>query len=180
VSSHHIDEGGDRGDAEHPAPGVRAEAGQQGVRRERDHDAEHDVELKHGGESPALRGRRDLRDVERRRHGAHPYADATDEPRHDEGAHVRCQGRPDGRREEQDADRDEGGAATESVGGPRADEGARHGPIERGAHGDPVHAGAQSPQALDRLLGAGDDHGVEAEQEAREGGDEGPEEQTAV
>ena len=78
------------------------------------------------------------------------------------------------------ADRDEGGAATESVGGPRADEGARHRAIERGAHGDPVHSGAQSPQALDRLLGAGNDDGVEAEQEARERGGQRPVEQAAA
>ncbi len=50
-----------------------------------------------------------------------------------------------------------------------------HRAVERRGHRDAVHAGAQSPERLDRLLRAGDDDGVEAKQESGEGGSDGPE-----
>ena len=80
----------------------------------------------------------------------------------------------------QHADPEQRGAATEPVGGPAADERADHRAVERGTHRDAVDAGTQSPERLDRLLGARDDDGVEAEQKAGERGGDRPVDEAAI
>ena len=62
--------------------------GQERSSRGRRRDAEHDVELEHARQPPAIGRRRDLRDVERRRDGGDADAQAADEPRRDEGVDI--------------------------------------------------------------------------------------------
>ncbi len=67
-----VDEGGDRGDHEHPSPGREPperlvgrsrEVGEQRIGEESREDTGHDRELLQGAKAPAHGGRRDLRDV---------------------------------------------------------------------------------------------------------------------
>ena len=175
-----VDDRRDRGDAEHPPPRVLADAGEHRVRRERHEDAEHDVELEHAGEPAAVRRRRDLGDVERRRDGRDADPEAADEPRGDERAYAAGEGAAERGDHVEDADPEEGRPAPEAVGGPAADEGADDGAVKRRSHRDAVHLRAEAPERLDRLLRAGDHDGVEAEQEAREGRGDGPEERAPL
>ena len=62
---------------------------EQGVGDEGDQDAEDDVELEHARQAPAMLGRRDLGDVERRGHGGDADAQAADEAGDHEGVDVR-------------------------------------------------------------------------------------------
>lgn len=145
-----------------------------------DDDPEHDVELKQCREPSAPLGGCDLGDVHRCRDRTDADAEAADESCGDEEGDVRGERAADRRGEEQDADGEQGGPAAEAIGGPGTEQRAQHRAVQSGTHCDAMHAGAQIPQALNRLLGARDHDGIEAEQEAGERGGEGIVEQVTV
>ena len=173
-----IEERGKRLDAEHPAPRMLADVGQQ--RRSTRYAMrmpQHDVELKQRRQPPAAGGGRDLRDVQRRRDRRDADAQPADEAGDHERIDVGRQPRPHRRDEVQDANPNERPAATEAIRRPATEQRPQHRPPQRGAHGDAVHPRVEFPELLNRLLGAGDDDGIEAEEEAGEGGGERPEEE---
>ena len=141
-----VNEGRKGFDAQHPPPGVRADAGQQCVRQKGDQNAEHDVELKQSGQPTATGGRCDFGDVQRRGHRRDADPQSADEPRDHEGVHVGRQSRPDGRDEVEHADPQQRFLAAEVIGRPASDEGADHGPPQRHAHRQPVQTVAERPQ----------------------------------
>ena len=57
---------------------------------------------------------------------------------------------------------------------------AEHRAVKRRRHRDAVHTRAQSPELLNRLLRAGNDHRVEAEQESSQCRSDGPQQDAPV
>ncbi len=90
------------------------------------------------------------------------------------------EGAAEGRDDVEDADPEQRRLAPEAIGRPAAEERAEHRAVERRAHREAVHPGAEAPERLDRLLRAGDDDRVEAEQESGERGGDGPEERAPL
>ena len=167
---------GEGGHAQHPAPGIRADAGQQRVGDESDQNAEDDVELKHAGQAPAVLGRRNFRNVKRSRDGGDADAQASNETRRDEEPNIGREARSYRADKVKDADPEQRGFAPEAVSGPAADQRADDGAVKSRSHGNPVQSGTESPKRLNGLFGAGDDDRVKTEKEPGEGGGERPEE----
>ena len=122
----HETEGGvqERGEcrhAKHPTPRVDANAGKPRVREERDQDAEHNVELEHAGETSALLGGRDLRDIQRSDDGRDPDPEPADESRDDERLDILRQCRPHRGHEVEDPNPEQCRPTAEPVGGPASD-----------------------------------------------------------
>ena len=145
------------------------------VGSEGNEDAKNDVELEHAREPSAIGRRRDLRDVQRRRDSGDADANPADHAREDEHGNPIGKGAAERRDDVEHADAQQSFFAAEIVGRPAAEQSAQHGAIERRANGDPVQSGTQSPERLDFLFRAGNDHGVKAEQKSGQRRNDGPE-----
>jgi len=140
-----VEKRGKRGHAQHPAPGILANAGEQRVGHKSDQDAENNVELEHAGKPSSVFRRRDLRDVQRSRHSRNADAQAANHTRDDERGNIGRQTRPDCADKIQHANPKQRGFASESVSGPAADQRPHDGAVECGSHGNAVESGTQAP-----------------------------------
>src|SRR5690606_11146105 len=185
-----VDHGGHGLGEEHPPPRLEAEpqllgraargVGEEGVGEERGEDAEHDGQLLEGAEPAADVGGGDLGDVGGGddRGGAHPeaaeHAPGGDGPRADGEA-----GADRGDREEHGGDEHDADPAL--PGGERAGEpGAGDAAEEGGGDREALEESADLEVRAHRVDRAVDHGGVEAEEEAAEGGREADPEDPAV
>lgn len=136
--------------------------------------------MEHAGEAASFFGGGDFGDEEGGGDGGNADADAPDKAGEDKRMDVCCEGGPEGGGEVEDSDGEERFFSAEAVGGPGADQGAENRSHEGGRDCPSVHEGAEVPQFLDGLFGAGDDDGIEAEEESGEGGGDGPEEEAGL
>ena len=82
------------GHAQHPAPCVLPNPGQERVGQVGDEDAKDDVELKQAGQKSPAPGRRDFGDVKRGRDGGGANAQTADGARDDEKINIGREGGP--------------------------------------------------------------------------------------
>ena len=162
--------------AEHPTPRdlrVVDDLSDDVVRQIGHEDAEDDVELDEADEAAADPRWGDFRCVDRRAHRRQADADAADEAEDHEHQVAGRQGRSEGAEYVQDADEEQQLAAAEAVCGAATDERA-----DDGADGGDGDGGAEAPVVevelfFERGVGSGDDGGVETEDQAANGGDNG-------
>ena len=77
-----------RGHPQHPAPGIRAGASQQGIGHISDQNSKNNVELEHPGESPAILRRSNFRDVQGSDDGGNADAQAADDARNNKDRNI--------------------------------------------------------------------------------------------
>ena len=159
-------------DAQHPLPVVGNPhdpvIGQVG-----DDDAQHDVELEEGHETPAPVRRGDLGDI----HRPHDRRGADGQPAQEAEEHERIpvddHGTAHGRDQVEPRDHFQRAQAPVAFGWAAADQGADDGADKRRGDREAVREVRERIDPLDRLFGTGDHGRVEAEQKAAERSDEG-------
>ena len=93
-----------------------------------------------------------------------------------ERGHIPGEAAADRRDDVEHAHAQQRGFAPEAVGRPAAQQRAEHRAVQRRGHRHAVQARAEIPERLDFLLRAGNDHGVEAEEEPGQRRGDGPKE----
>ena len=168
------------GHTQHPAPGIRADAGEQRVRDESDQDAKNNIELKHSRKPSAILGRRNLRNVHRRDHGRDADAQSADDPRDDENNNVRRESRTHRTHKVKNADPEQRGFASKSISRPAPEQRTNHGAVKGRSHGNAVQSGAQSPKRLNSFFGSRNNHRVETEKKSGERRRKRPEDDATI
>ena len=142
------------------------------VRNVRNENTENDIQLVQGDQTTAHRARRRFDDV--KRNDDRRTADReTAEPTHkDERRPVRRERATDRRNEVKDRHRDQNRLATENVGRTADSERADNRPDQRDRDREAVPKTVQTVFGLNRFFAAGDDAGVETEEETAERGND--------
>ena len=168
-------QGGDAGDAEHPAPfrGAELLATDKVVREIGDENSGDDVELKKADQAAAQMGRRDFGDVHGAEDGGAADGESADEAEEDERIPIPGDGAAQGGEEIEDGHEAEAVAAAVAIAGESGEDGADHGANECDGDGEAEAERREREGVREIGGGAGDDGGVEAEEKTAEGGDDG-------
>lgn len=167
-------DGGDRLDAEHPAPVDRPEvhAGDVVVAEEGQEDPQDYVELGDRDEPAAVPGGGELGDVHGGDHRRAADAEPPDEPEGHKGDPVPGKGASHGGNEIELGHDEKRALPPESVGGTAGGNGARYRPYQRAGDREPEPERRQAEFGLQSVDRAGDDGGIESEEESAEGRDD--------
>ena len=170
------------GDAELPPPLEIAEvaSGDEEVGKVGDQDADDDVDLEEADHAAAPLGGGELCDVDGAEHGGAADADAADEAEGEQGIPIPGEGAADRRDEVEDGHDAERFAAADPLAEHAGEHGAEDGADQAKEDGEAEGVGREVKDLGELLGGSGDDSGVEAEQEAAKGPDDGAFEQVAV
>ena len=138
-----------------------------------DQDSGHDIELEEADEASAFGGGRDFRDVHGADDGGAADGESADKAEPDEGVPVPGERAPQGGDDIEDGEGLQALAAAVAIAGRGGEHGAEDGAEQRAGDGEAEQHGREVVDLGKGAGGAGDDDGVEAEEESAEGGDDG-------
>ena len=166
--------GGDGGDTELPTPFDAAEMLQRDdvIGEIGGEDSEDDVELEESHQAAAPFGGSDFGDVHGAKDGRAADAEAADEAESDERRPVPGPGAAEGGYQVKHRHNAEAVAAADAVSGDAGEQGSQNGSPEGCGHRVSEEGGGKAVGLGEGGRGAGDDGGIEAEEQASEGSDD--------